>query len=130
LPGSVEDRFDQEADVAVVDPGDGAAELDGDISGEAGSEPEHPLLPSGAGTLASGQGGDRGFPVDAGQFSAGICDAVRDVDEAPEVLTVRPRAVDEEQPGSGFERVESFGSGAERYLELRVGHGSPSAGCG
>ena len=32
-------------DVAVVDAGDGVAEMDGDVSGEAGGESEHLFLP-------------------------------------------------------------------------------------
>jgi hypothetical protein len=116
----VEDRGDQEIDVAVVVTGDGVAGLDRDVSGEAGSESEHSLFPAGAGEFAGVEGGDHCFPVDAGQFGAGICDAVRDVDEAPEILTGWPRAVGEDHPGAGFERVEAVGSGAERCLELRV----------
>jgi hypothetical protein len=42
--GGVEDRGDQEIEVAVIDPGDGVAELDGDVSGEAGGESEHSLF--------------------------------------------------------------------------------------
>jgi hypothetical protein len=36
LPGGVEDGFDQQSDVAVVDAGDGVAEDDGGLAGEAG----------------------------------------------------------------------------------------------
>jgi len=39
------DREHQQADVAVVDAGDGLAEADGRPVGEAGREVEHPAFP-------------------------------------------------------------------------------------
>lgn len=86
MSGGVEDRLDQEADVAAVDAGDGVAEPDGDVPGEAGGEAEHSFLAAGAGEFACVERGDRGFPVDAGQLGAGGGDAGADMDEAPEVL--------------------------------------------
>src|ERR1700756_1615533 len=46
LPGGVEDGFDQQSGVAVVDAGDGVAEDDGGLAGEAGCEPEHSAFPA------------------------------------------------------------------------------------
>jgi hypothetical protein len=44
LPGRVKHRLDQKIHVAVIDPGNGIAELDGYVAGEAGCEPEHAFL--------------------------------------------------------------------------------------
>jgi hypothetical protein len=42
----VVDRFDQKSEVAFVDAGDGVAEANECLAGEAGGEPAHPLLPA------------------------------------------------------------------------------------
>ena len=57
------DRLDQEADVAVVDAGDGVAEADVRPVGEAGGEARS-CFAGRAGEPAGVQGGDGGFPVD------------------------------------------------------------------
>jgi hypothetical protein len=44
--GSVEHRVDQQADVPVVDAGDGLAEANRDVAGETGGESEHPAFPT------------------------------------------------------------------------------------
>ena len=44
--GGMEDCLDQQADVAVVDAGDGLAEADRDVVGEAGSESENSPFPA------------------------------------------------------------------------------------
>jgi hypothetical protein len=62
--GGVTDRLDQEAGVAVVDTGDGLAELDGRPVGEACGEAEHSAFPGRAGKIAGLQDVDGGFPVD------------------------------------------------------------------
>ena len=67
-----------------------ALPLTGALIGEAGSETEHAPLSARAGQLAGVQGGDRGFPVDAGQLGAGVADAVPRVDEAGEVVAGQP----------------------------------------
>ncbi len=61
------DRGDQEAQVAVVDAGDGVAEADGRLADEAGGGSQHPLLAGRAGQFAGVQGNDGGFPVDRGR---------------------------------------------------------------
>ena len=48
-----------------------ALPLTGALIGEAGSETEHAPLSARAGQLADVQGGDRGFPVDAGRSVPG-----------------------------------------------------------
>jgi hypothetical protein len=79
------DRGDQEAHVEVVDAGDGVAEADGRLAGEAGGESQHPLLAGRAGQFAGVKGGDGGFPVDRGR--AGTV-----MDEPGEVIAFYPGA--------------------------------------
>jgi hypothetical protein len=86
----VPNRLDQEADIVLVDAGDGVAEADGCLIGEAGREAEHSALSARAWQTAGVERTDRGFPVDAGQFGAGAADAGADVDEAGEVVAGEP----------------------------------------
>jgi hypothetical protein len=123
----VEDRGDQEIDVAVVVTGDGVAELDRDVSGEAGSESEHSLFPAGAGEFAGVEGGDHCFQSMLASSVPGSVMLSATWTKHRKSSRAGPRAVGEDHPGAGFERVEAVGSGAERCLELRVGHASPSA---
>jgi len=53
FPGCPADGGDQKLDVAVVEPGERVAEVGGDAVGEAGGDPEHPLLSSGEGRPVS-----------------------------------------------------------------------------
>jgi hypothetical protein len=46
LSGGVEDRLDQQGNVAVVNAGDGVAEGDGCLAREAGGQAEHSALPA------------------------------------------------------------------------------------
>jgi hypothetical protein len=46
LSGGVEDGFDQQFHVAVIDAGDGVAEDDGCLAGEAGGQGEHSAFPA------------------------------------------------------------------------------------
>jgi len=62
FPGCVQDRGDQLGDVAVVEAGDGVAEVDWYAAGEAGRQLEDASFPAGAGQFAGVQGGDRGVP--------------------------------------------------------------------
>jgi hypothetical protein len=105
--GGMEDRLNQDVNVAAVDPGDGVAEAHGNVAGEAGSEPENALLAAGAGKLAGVERGDRGLPVDGGD--PGVL-----VDEAGEVDAAQPGLLGDDKPGGGFERVEAGCGGAER----------------
>jgi len=46
LPGGVEDGLDQQLHVAAVDAGDGVAEDDGCLAGEAGRQGGHSAFPA------------------------------------------------------------------------------------
>ena len=101
----MEDSLDQQSDVAVVDAGDGLAEADGCLVGEAGGQAQHSAFAARAKELGSVQGGDGGFPVVRRRAGAVV-------DEAGEVVAGEPGAVGDDQPGSGLERVEAISGGA------------------
>jgi hypothetical protein len=69
-------------DVAVVESGNGVAQIDGGAAGEAGRQLEDTPFPAGAGQFADVQGGDRGVPVDGGHQGGAVADAGGDCDEA------------------------------------------------
>lgn len=58
------DRGDEQGGVAVVQAGDGVAEVEGDGAGEACQEQEDAAFAAGAGKAAAVQDGDVGIPVD------------------------------------------------------------------
>jgi hypothetical protein len=51
--GGVANRGDQDAEVAFADGCNGVDEADRCLAGETGNEPQHPLLPGGAGEFTS-----------------------------------------------------------------------------
>jgi len=106
LSGGVVDGLDQQADVAVVDAGDGFAEAHRSLVGEACGEAEHSSLAARAGEFAGVRRADGGFPFDGRRPGAGM-------NETAEVVAGEPGAVGDDQRGGGFERVEIFGAGAE-----------------
>src|ERR1700686_2506358 len=129
-PGGMGDRADGEARVAAVDADQGVVEADRGSAGDAGGQEEHPAFPSAGGELAGVQGGDGGFPVDAGEQGDAVADAGADLDElAGEVVAVQPAAAVDEQAGAGFEGMDAAGAGAQRVAEpagVQGGHCCPS----
>jgi hypothetical protein len=65
----VQDGFHEELDAAVIDAGEGVAEVDRYAVAQAGCQPEHALFAAGARQVGV-QGSDRGSPVDGGQAGA------------------------------------------------------------
>lgn len=107
----MKDRGDQPCDVLVIETGDGVTEVDGEAVGQAGGDPQHPLLTSGAGKTRS-QGGDHGGLVHHGDLLPGADGGVDGDEPAGEVISVEPGLVDEEL-GGGFEAVKPLGMGPE-----------------
>ena len=108
------DGDEQQADVALVEAGDGVAEIDRDAAGEASGEAQDPPLAAGAGKLACVQGGDRRVPVDGGHLRGPVADAGAALDEAAgEVVAVQERAVADEQFDGGFVGEDAAGTGSE-----------------
>jgi hypothetical protein len=103
----VQDRGDQSLDVAVIEAGDGVAQVDRDAAGEAGRQLEDTPFPAGAGQLAGMQGGGRGVPVDGGHRGP-AAGAVLD-EPGGEVVASQEGALGDEQGDAGFERVEAGG---------------------
>jgi hypothetical protein len=97
----VPDRGDEPGGVVVVESGDCVAEVDGDASGEAGSELGNASFAAGAGDAAAGPGGDGGVPVNGGHRGA-VAGAVLD-EPAGEVVAVQEGAVVSEEGDAGFE---------------------------
>ena len=98
------DGADDEARVAAVDAGQGVVEADRGSAGDAGGQEKHPPLPAAGREPAGVQGGDGGFPVDAGEQGGTVADAGAGGDEpAGEVPAVQPAAAVDQQAGPGFE---------------------------
>jgi integrase len=129
-PGGMGDSADDEARIAAVDAGQGVVEADEGPAGDAGGQEEHPAFSSAGGKLAGVQGGDGGFPVDAGEQGDAVADAGAGSDEpAGEVVAVQPAAAVDEQAGAGLEGVDAAGAGAQRAAEparVQGGHCCPS----
>ena len=107
------DSADDVARVAAVDAGQGVVEADEGPAGDAGGQEEHPAFSSAGGEFAGAQGGDGGFPVDAGEQGDAVADAGAGSDEpAGEVVAVQPAAAVDEQAGAGFEGMDAAGAGA------------------
>lgn len=106
------DRGQEQVGVVLVDAGDGVAEVNRDAVGEAGREQEAPLLASRAGQFSGCQRGGRGVPVDCGHV--GVAAGAVEDEAAGEVAAAEERAVRDEEPDAGFERVEAGGAGAQR----------------
>jgi hypothetical protein len=121
FPGRVKNRGGQPGDAAVVDAGDGVAEIDGNAADEAGRHLEDTPFPSGAGKIAAGQGGGCGVPVDGGHRDA-AAGAVFD-EPAGEVVATQECPVAGEQGDLGFERVEPGGAGPEGGGQVVSCHG-------
>jgi hypothetical protein len=116
--GCVPDSGEEERGVAVVESGDGVAQVDGDAVGEAGGQQKDAPFPAGA------QGGDGGAPVDGGHRGVAVADAGAAGDEpGGEVITPKEGAVADEQGDTGFERVESCGAGVEGGGQVVSVHG-------
>jgi hypothetical protein len=120
----VADGGEQVAEVAAVQAGDGIAEADGDAAGEAGGEPEDPLLAAGAGEFTDVERGDSGGPVDGGHRGGAVSQDGGVADEAAgEVVTVEEGAVRDEQADSSFGRVNASGAGPQGCRQRGRGHG-------
>lgn len=118
------DGGEEERGVAVVESGDGVAQVDGDAVGEAGGQQKDAPFAAGAWEFASLQGGDGGFPVDGGHRGGAVADAGAAGDEpGGEVIAPKEGAVADEQGDAGFERVESCGAGVEGGGQVVSVHG-------
>jgi hypothetical protein len=112
------------AEVAGVEAGDGIAEADGGAAGEAGGEPEDPLLTAGAGELTDVERGDGSGPVDGGHRGDAVSRDGAVADEAAgEVVAVEEGAVRDEQADSGFGRIDANGAGPQGCRQRGRGHG-------
>src|ERR1700678_930189 len=107
----MKNRGDQPCDVLVVEAGEGVLEIDGDAVGQAGGDPQHPLLTPGARKTRS-QCGDHGGPVDHGDLLPAANAGVDRDEAAGEVVPVEPGLVDEEI-GGGFEAVQALSISAQ-----------------
>ncbi len=81
----------------IVDAGEGVLEIDGDSAGDARDQAEHSPFASGTGQVASGEGRDRGRPVDDGHPSAVDEPAVEGYELTCEVVPVQPGPVGNEK---------------------------------
>src|SRR5258708_15579786 len=98
---------DQQLNVVVVDAGESFLEIDGDPVGEAGGEPEHPPLASGAGQIAGVKGGDRGWPVDDG-YGLAAWESVVERDELAGEVGSGPPRLGGEPVGAGLQAVKAL----------------------
>ena len=118
------DSGEEEHGVAVVESGDGVAQVDGDAVGEAGGQQKDAPFAAGAGEVAAVEGGDGGVPVDGGHRGDAVADAGSGLDEAAgEVVAVEERAVADQQSDTRFQRIEAGGAGAEGCGEVVSVHG-------
>jgi hypothetical protein len=119
----VTDGRGHQAEVGVVEAGQGVPEVYWYAVAKAGGEAEEAPLGAGTWQLAAGEGGDRGGPVDAGHGRGAVIDADGGVDEAvAEVGAVRPGRRYEQLAG-GFSVIETGRAGAQRGGRLRFGPG-------
>src|SRR5271165_3420011 len=118
LPVGMADGADDEADAGAVESAEGVVEVDGDPGGDAGCQPQDPVLPAAAGEEPGIAAGDGGLPVDVGELGGA---------EAGEVVAVQPAGADDQVAGC-FEGVEPGGAGADSVSES--GFLGPGAGHG
>src|SRR5260370_1427713 len=108
----VTDGRGHQAEVGVVEAGQGVLEVYWYAVAKAGGEVQEAPLGTGTWQLAAGQGGDRGGPVDAGHGRGAVADADGGVDEpVAEVGAVRPGRRYEQLAG-GFSVIETGRAGA------------------
>jgi len=102
----VPDGGHDQADVALVESGDGVAQTHGMPACEACGDAKHALLPARGRQVAAVEGGDHGVPVDPGHRGA-VAEARPGVDVTGEVVTTKVDAVADDEVGSGFARVQA-----------------------
>jgi len=82
LPVGMADGADDEADAGAVESAEGVVEVDGDPGGDAGCQPQDPVLPAAAGEEPGIAAGDGGLPVDVGELGGAAGDRGGGGDEA------------------------------------------------
>ena len=103
--GMADGEADAEADAGAVESAEGVVEVDGDPGGDAGCQPQDPVLPAAAGEEPGIAAGDGGLPVDVGELGGAAGDRGGGGDEAGEVVAVQPAGADDQVAGC-FEGVE------------------------
>src|SRR5712691_8559323 len=116
LAVGVADCGDDEADSVLVESGERVVEVDGDAVGDAGGQPQYPVLAAAAGQEPGLPACDDRLPVDVGHFGDAVGQRGAGADEAGEVAAAQPSGADDQVAG-GFERVEPGGTGAESICE-------------
>src|ERR1039457_171552 len=108
----VPDGAGDEADAGLVESAEGVVEVDRDAGGDAGCQPQDPVLPAAAGKEPGIAAADDGLPVDVGEFGDAVGERGAGADEAGEVVAVQPSGADDQLAGC-FEGVEPAGAGAD-----------------
>jgi hypothetical protein len=112
LAVGVADGLDDEGDAGLVESGQRAVEVDGDAGGDAGCQPQDPVLSAAAGKVPGIAAGDGGLPVDVGEFGDAVGERGAGADETGEVAAVQPSGADDQLAGC-FEGVEPGGAGTD-----------------
>lgn len=115
----VADSADDEGDAGLAESAEGVVEVDGDAGGDAGCQPQDPVLPAAAGKEPGIASADDGLPVDMGEFGAAVGERGAGGDEAGEVVAVQPSGADDQVAGC-LEGVEPGGSGADSVGQARA----------
>ena len=108
----VADSADDEGDAGLVESAEGVVKVDGDAGGDAGCQPQDPVLPAAAGKEPGIAAADDGLPVDMGEFGDAVGDRGAGADETAEVVAVQPSGADDQFAGC-FGGLESGGAGAD-----------------
>jgi len=85
----MKDGADDEADAGLVESAERIVEVDRDPGGDAGCQPQDPVLPAAAGKEPRIAAADGGLPVDMGEFGDVVGDRGDGADEAGEVVAVQ-----------------------------------------
>jgi hypothetical protein len=107
----VADGADDEGDAGLVESAVGVVEAGGDAGGDAGCQPQEPVLPAAAGKEPGIAAADDGLPVDVGEFGAAVGERGAGGDGAGEVVAVQLSGADDQVAGC-VEGAEPGGSGA------------------
>src|SRR6266446_43494 len=73
---------DDEADAGLVEAAEGVVKVDGDADGDAGGQPQYPVLAAAAGEVTGIAAGDGGLPVDLGQLGDAVGERGAGADKA------------------------------------------------
>ena len=103
----VADSADDEGDAGLVGSAEGVVEVGGDAGGDAGCQPQDPVLPGAAGKEPGIAAGDGGLPVDVGELGGAAGDRGGGGDEAGEVVAVQPAGADDQ--GADADSVSESG---------------------